>query len=139
MNVRSSLIAGVAAFIAVAASLACSPDNSFQPITYGARPWHPPAGWNQETAGLAPCVTGYYVAIDSCQGCTTPISYALCVGHSFTQCVCGGPAWPGAMCPHSLVCCSNDFPPYNWAEYSIYTGPGWAGLDNAVADAGSCP
>jgi len=62
-----------------------------------------------------PCVTGYYVAIDSCPGCTG-VSYALCTGFTFTQCVCGGPFWPGVQCAKSLVCCPNDFPPYNWLE-----------------------
>jgi len=81
-KVRSSLIVGVAAFMAVAAGLGCS-ESAFQPITEGAQPWVPPSGWNE-----LPCSTGYYEPIDSgtCKGCTGAIAYALCVGTSFTQC-----------------------------------------------------
>ena len=97
--------------------------NAFQPIAYGARPWQPPPGWDPEPA----CSTGYFVAIDSCPGCSE-ISYALCVGNVFDQCVCGGPSWPGAICPQQLPCSENDFPPRNWLEFTDYAGPGWAGL-----------
>ena|ERR1700690_2118264 len=112
-KVRSSLIVGVAAFMAVAAGLACS-ENSFQPITEGAQPWEPPSGWNEP-----PCSTGYYEPIDSstCQGCNGKIAYALCVGISFTQCSCGGPYWPGAVCPKTVACSGNDFPPFNWIQF----------------------
>ena len=134
MNLRSSTIVGVAVLMAAATGLSCY-EQSFQPITTGAKPWNPPAGWNPEPA----CVTGYYVAIDSdsCPGCTG-ISYALCTGVTFTQCVCGGPFWPGVQCPKSLVCCPNDFPPYNWLELKGYSGPGWAGL-SPDAGARTCP
>ena len=64
------------------------------------------------------------------------ISYALCVGDTFSQCVCGGPPTPGATCPQMFVCDVNDFPPQNWVEFTMYAGPGWAGLTNR-ADAGS--
>jgi hypothetical protein len=115
---------GAAAFLAVVAHIACSGEaNSFQPITYGAKPWLPPAGWDPEP----PCSTGYYVAIDSCMGCSG-ISYALCTGDTFSQCVCGGPFTPGATCPQTLVCSVDDFPPQNWMEFTDYAGPGWAGL-----------
>jgi len=121
----------VGAFATAAAVVSCSVDpRSFQPITYGAQPWEAPAGWNPQP----PCVTGYYVAIDSCQGCPG-ISYALCDGTTFTQCVCGGPFWPGAMCPQTFACSSDDFPPYNWVEFTDYAGPGWTGLQSH-ADAG---
>jgi hypothetical protein len=114
-KVRSSLIVGAAAFMAVAAGLACS-ESSFQPITEGARPWEPPSGWNEP-----PCSTGYYAVVipdpRSCQGCTGEISYALCVGTSFTQCTCGGPYWPGAVCPKTYTCSGNDFPPFNWIQF----------------------
>lgn len=114
-KVRSSLIVGVAAFMAVAAGLACS-ENSFQPITEGAQPWDPlsVSGWNEP-----PCSTGYYEPIDSstCKGCTEKIAYALCVGTSFTQCTCGGPYWPGAVCPKGTPCSGNDFPPFNWIQF----------------------
>ena len=146
MNLRSSIIVGVVAFMATATGLSCyeSP-RSFQPIADGAKPWTPPNDpnnpWNPQPA----CATGYFVAIDSCPGCTG-ISYALCVGITFTQCVCGGPFWPGAECPKSLVCCDNEFPPYNWLELTKYAGPGWAGQNPALnpalnPDAGTrtCP
>jgi hypothetical protein len=97
--------------------------NAFQPIADGARPWQPPPGWDPQPA----CPTGYFVAIDSCAGCSD-ISYALCVGNVFDQCVCGGPPWPGAICPQGLPCSENDFPPRNWLEFTDYAGPGWAGL-----------
>jgi hypothetical protein len=134
MNVRSSFIVGVAAFIAAAASLSCyERAQSFQPVAYGAQPWNPPLGWDPEP----PCVVGYYVAIDTCSGCSTPISYALCDGISFSQCVCGGPFWPGAICPQTFACSTNDFPPFGWIEFTDYAGPGWAGLhSSANADAG---
>ena len=67
------------------------------------------------------------------------VSYALCTGFTFTQCVCGGPFWPGVQCAKSLVCCPNDFPPYNWLELKTYAGPGWAGQNpglNASTAAG---
>jgi hypothetical protein len=130
-NVRSSFIVGVAAFIAAAAGLACyEGPHSFQPVTDGAKPWSPPPGWDPQPT----CATGYYVAIRTCDGCSG-ISYALCVGISFSQCACGGPFWPGAECPKFLVCESGDFPPYNWLEFTAYAGPGWAG-QNVSADAG---
>jgi hypothetical protein len=162
MNVRSSFIVGVAVLTATTSGLACyegPPSSShgscridggqtyyeipgsFQPITYGAKPWNPQKDipnydpnnpWDPEP----PCVTGYYVAIDSCP-CCTGISYALCTGVTFTQCVCGGPFWPGVQCPKSLVCCPNDFPPYNWLEHIKYSGPGWAGLSPG-ADTRTC-
>jgi hypothetical protein len=124
MKGRCSLIVGLAALVAGAANLACSSDgtSSFQPVAFGARPWSPPAGWDPEPA----CVTGYYIAVETCNGCTG-ISYALCVGNSFTQCTCGGPFWTGAMCPQNLVCSSDDFPPENWIEFTDYAGPGRAG------------
>ncbi len=139
MNVRFSFIVGVVAFTAIAAGLACSgsPD-AFQPITYGAQPWQPPPGWFADP--YPTCATGYYVAIDSdtCKGCTGGIAYALCTGVTFTQCACGGPFWPGAECPKSLVCCPNDFPPFNWQEYTKYSGPGWAGY-GVDPTARTCP
>lgn len=124
----------VMALMAVIAGPSCGgrPDD-FQPITYGARPWDPPPGWDPEP----PCATGYFVAIDTCPGCAG-ISYALCTGVTFTQCVCGGPFWPGVECPKSLVCCADDFPPINWLELVKYSGPGWAGL-SAGADMRTCP
>jgi len=80
-NLRSSVILGVAALLATVSGLSCyeRPD-SFQPITYGAKPWNPPAGWDPEPA----CATGYYVAINTCEGCKD-ISYALCTGTIFTS------------------------------------------------------
>jgi hypothetical protein len=121
----SSFIVGIAALMATAGGPACSgsPD-AFQPVAYGAQLWSPPAGWDPEPI----CTTGYYVAIDTCAGCSA-ISYALCDGMAFTQCVCGGPFWPGAVCPQTFVCADDDFPPYNWIEFTDYAGPGWAGLD----------
>ena len=134
MNVRSSFILGVAAFVATAAGLACyEKPNSFQPVTYGAQPWNPPPDWDPEPA----CAVGYYVAIDTCPGCTG-ISYALCTGVTFTQCACGGPFWPGAECPKSLGCSPDDFPPFNWLEFTWYSGPGWAGLSPGAATR-TCP
>jgi hypothetical protein len=125
MNVRSSFTVGIAALIAVCVAEGCyEAPKSFQPIADGAKPWDPPAGWNPEPS----CATGYYTAIDSCPGCTG-ISYALCTGVTYTQCVCGGPFWPGAECPKSLICCPNDFPPFNWLENTTYAGIGWAGLN----------
>jgi hypothetical protein len=118
--------------LAATANLRCSSDqNAFQPIAYGAKPWTPPPGWDPEP----PCAVGYYIAIDTCSGCTG-LSYALCVGDTFSQCVCGGPPTPGATCPQMFVCDVNDFPPQNWVEFTMYAGPGWAGLTNR-ADAGS--
>jgi hypothetical protein len=147
MNLRFSITVGVAALMAAATGLSCyeSP-QSFQPITTGAKPWNPQDipnydpnnPWNpQPTAGGEGPTTGYYVAIDSCPGCTG-VSYALCTGVTFTQCVCGGPFWPGVQCPKSLVCCPNDFPPYNWLEFTGYAGPGWAGLSPG-ANTRTCP
>ena len=138
MNARASRLAAIAV---AAAGLAAGtsnfgcydPPQDFQPAAYGAKPWDPPPGWDPEP----PCATGYYVAIDSCPGCGG-ISYALCTGVTFTQCVCGGPAWPGVECPKSLVCCANDFPPVNWLELIKYSGPGWAGLSPG-ADTRACP
>jgi hypothetical protein len=125
----------LALLLAIGLGPGCSaggPD-AFQPIAYGARPWSPPPGWDPEP----PCSTGYYVAIDSCAGCGG-ISYALCTGVSFTQCTCGGPFRPGATCPQTFVCSTDDFPPQNWMEFTDYAGPGWAGLDlhGGTADAG---
>jgi hypothetical protein len=113
--------------VAAMANLGCSSDpNAFQPITFGAKPWTPPPGWDPEP----PCAVGYFVAIDSCSGCTG-ISYALCVGDRFSQCVCGGPATPATTCPQMLACDANDFPPINWTEFTLYAGPGWAGRNRA--------
>lgn len=135
MNLRFSFIVGVAAFVA-AAGLGCyERPSSFQPATTGAKPWQPPAGWFADQ--YYTCATGYYVAIDSCDGCTG-ISYALCAGVTFTQCVCGGSFWPGVECPKTVVCCPNDFPPFNWLEYKGYSGPGWAGLSPG-AETRTCP
>ena len=121
MKVRS--IIASAAFLA-AIPLACSDSaESFQAATYGAKPWQPPPGWNPQP----PCPTGYYVAIDTCPGCTA-ISYALCVGQRFSQCVCGQSFTPGAMCPQTFACSADDFPPQGWMEFIDYAGPGWAGL-----------
>ena len=130
MNVRFSFI--VVALMAAAAGVGCyERPESFQPVASGAKPWDPPAGWNPQPA----CAVGYYIAIDSCPGCTG-ISYALCTGVTFTQCVCGGPFWPGVTCPQTLVCTADDFPPNYWLEFTYYAGPGWAGLH---ADAGVVP
>lgn len=124
MSFRACFLAVWAAVSLAAAGAGCVNDpNAFQPIAYGARPWQPPPGWDPEPA----CSTGYFVAIDSCPGCSE-ISYALCVGNVFDQCVCGGPSWPGAICPQGLPCSENDFPPRNWLEFTDYAGPGWAGL-----------
>ena len=129
MKACCRFLGGLAAFSFLCAGaplVACTNETTFQPITYGAKPWNPPAGWNPVN-----CATGNYVAIDSCPGCTA-ISYALCVGTTFTQCVCGGPVWPGATCPLGLVCSPTDFPPENWTEYTDYDGPG-----HYTVDAGS--
>jgi hypothetical protein len=137
MNARSSRIVGIAALLAAAAAIpSCygyERPSDFQPVADGAKPWSPPAGWDPEPPGT----TGYYVAIDSCAGCPG-ISYALCTGDTFTQCVCGGPFWPGVECPKSLVCCADDFPPFNWLELTKYSGPGWAGLSPGAATR-TCP
>jgi hypothetical protein len=129
MKARHALLVGFAA-LGAAAVFACSSATEFQPLTSGAKPWVPPAGWAPDN-----CATGNYVAITTCPGCTA-ISYALCEGNRFTQCVCGGPDWPGATCPLSLDCSSTDFPPQNWTEYTDYTGPGWAGLDASAGPGG---
>src|SRR5579862_2153823 len=97
------------AALLVATVLACGDPNAFQPIAYGAKPWQPPAGWAPETQ----CAVGYFVAIDTCPGCTG-ISYALCTGVDFNQCACGSPFTPGAICPNQFHCAPNDFPPQNW-------------------------
>jgi hypothetical protein len=135
MNAQSSRMVAIAAvLVAAAAAPSCyERPQDFQPVADGAKPWNPPDGWDPEP----PCVTGYYVAIDNCAGCSG-ISYALCTGVTFTQCVCGGPFWPGVECPKSLVCCPDDFPPDNWLELTKYSGPGWAGL-SPDADARVCP
>jgi hypothetical protein len=136
MNAQSLRNVAIAAFLVAATGLSCyERPQDFQPVTYGAIPWSPPDGWDPEP----PCSTGYYVAIDgsSCTGCSG-IAYALCTGVTFTQCVCGGPFWPGVECPKSLVCCANDFPPFNWLEHTKYSGPGWAGLSPG-ADTRTCP
>jgi hypothetical protein len=126
MKVLCSLVVGVAAWVGAVAGVACSDSSSsFQPLAYGARPWAPPAGWDPEP----PCAPGYYVAINTCEGCAG-ISYALCSGTRFTQCVCGGPFWTGAVCPQTFACSSDDFPPTNWVEFTDYAGPGWAGLQS---------
>ena len=133
VRMKGRFIFAAATFLAAATHLAaCSGSpNAFQPIAYGAKPWQPPPGWDPEP----PCSTGYYVAIDSCPGCTG-ISYALCVGDNFSQCVCGGPFTPGATCPQTLACSVDDFPPQNWTEFTDYAGPGWAGLKSGAAGAG---
>jgi len=140
---RCLFVVGVALFIAVAMGAGCSNDE-FQPLTYGAKPWTPPPEWNPQPlnsgGGLTQCPAGYFIAIRSCEGCAN-ISYALCDGWIFSQCVCGGPAWKyptvgGSTCPRLLTCNSGDFPPPNWLEYVDYTGPGWAGLQMPV-DAGN--
>jgi hypothetical protein len=124
MTFRGCFLAFWAAAALAAGAAGCVNDpNAFQPIAYGARPWQPPPGWDPQPA----CSTGYFVAIDSCPGCSG-ISYALCVGNAFHQCACGGPSWPGAICPQQLVCSKDDFPPRNWLEFTDYVGPGWAGL-----------
>ncbi|MES1206023.1 MAG: hypothetical protein ABUS79_08805 [Pseudomonadota bacterium] len=135
MTARASRLIAITAVLAAGTlDLACyDRTEDFQPAAYGAKPWDPPDGWDPEP----PCATGYYVAIDSCPGCSG-ISYALCTGTAFTQCVCGGPAWPGVECPKALVCCANDFPPVNWLELLKYSGPGWAGL-SPDADTRTCP
>lgn len=119
-----SLVAALGAIGAALIGTGCGQGpNAFQPVAYGARPWTPPPDWDPEP----PCGTGYYIAIDSCPGCSG-ISYALCTGTSFTQCTCGGPFTPGATCPQTFVCGTDDFPPQNWMEFTDYAGPGWAGL-----------
>jgi len=129
MKVCCRWLAGLAALSGTVALFACTNSTSFQPLAYGAQPWVPPAGWDP-----VDCVTGYYVAIDSCKGCPG-ISYALCDGSRFTQCACGGGFWAGATCPQTLDCSTTDFPPPNWTEDVDYAGPGWAGLKSS-ADAG---
>jgi hypothetical protein len=146
-NARSSFIVGVAAFLAAASGLGCYENSgSFQPVAYGARPWTPPDGWYPDDPPYYPCATGYYIAIDAntCidpstrKGCTGPVAYALCTGVTHTQCTCGGPFWPGVECPKSVVCCPNDFPPFNWLENATYSGPGWFGL-SSDATTRTCP
>ncbi len=120
------------AWLAIIDPTACFQSaDSFQPVVYGAKPWQPPPDWNPQP----PCSVGYYVAIDTCPGCSE-ISYALCVGQRFTQCVCGGPFTPGAMCPQTFACSPDDFPPQNWVEFTDYAGPGWAGLKHVDAGGG---
>lgn len=142
IRLKVQFIVAAAALLA-AAGAACSDPNAFQPITYGAKPWQPPAGW----APALQCAVGYYVAIDSCPGCTGPsvggsagpLAYALCSGVDFNQCVCGSAFTPGATCPNQFHCAPDDFPPQNWYEFTDYTGPGWAGNDimvNAGPDGG---
>jgi hypothetical protein len=127
MRARMSLYFVVACAVCLAVTAgACVDNNAFQPITTGAKPWTGPAGFGS-TAQFT-CAPGYYVAIDSCPGCTG-ISYALCTGQTFDQCVCGGPPWPGGYCPNQLPCAPDNFPPIGWLEYTDYIGPGWAGLD----------
>lgn len=131
--------------LAAACGLACS-QNSFQPIAYGAKPWQPPPGWNPEQMQAGqPCVVGYYIAIDSCEGCTG-ISYALCTGQRFSQCACGTSytpgTTPGSTCPQTLVCSADDLPPPGWLEFTDYTGPGYYGYGKSSpttppADAGA--
>jgi hypothetical protein len=134
MRARTLLRCAVTAaglFLALAASPGCSQTGPFQPVAFDAKPWQPPAGWDPEPT----CGVGYYIAITSCAGCTG-ISYALCDGIAFDQCVCGGAPWPGATCPQTFVCSRTDFPPENWMEFTDYAGPGWAGLQSH-ADAGA--
>ena len=132
MNLR---IAIACAACLVVGSGACVDNNAFQPITTGAKPWQGPAGF--AASGQYVCAVGYYIAIDSCSGCSG-ISYALCTGDTFDQCVCGSPPWPGGSCPNQLQCAPNNFPPIGWQEYSDYIGPGWAGIDLIPhADAGA--
>jgi hypothetical protein len=128
------LVVGFLACLGVAADLACSDGSAFQPITYGAQPWTPPAGWG-EPGNPNQCTVGEFIAVDgpTCKGCTN-IAYALCVGTHFSQCVCGGPFWSGAACPFNLVCGENDFPPVGWSELSGYSGPGWAGMEAGAPD-----
>lgn len=117
-------IARVAVLLGTGAALACSQSSStFQPVAAGARPWDPPAGWDP----IPTCSTGYFIAIDTCPGCTG-VSYALCDGSRFSQCVCGGSFSSGATCPNQVPCTSSDYPPQNWTEFADYSGPGWAGL-----------
>jgi hypothetical protein len=130
MTVRHRMLAVVATLLGAISLFACSSSSSFQPLGYGAKAWSPPAGWDPDV-----CVTGYYVAIDSCPGCTG-YSYALCDGSRFTQCICGGAFWPGATCPQTLDCSSTDFPPPNWTELTDYAGPGWAGLTSSGGEDG---
>lgn len=133
MNARTGTIVAIAAVLAAAAGLSCYElPKDFQPAAAGAKPWTPPPGWDPQPA----CAAGYFVAIDTCEGCSG-ISYALCTGVTFSQCVCGGPFWPGVECPKSLVCCPNEFPPINWLELIKYAGPGWAGLSPG-ADTRTC-
>jgi hypothetical protein len=124
----------VAAVIGAAFGFGCSLSNdAFQPITTGAKPWTPPAGWNPQMAETTPgpfvCVVGNYIAItgSSCAGCGGVLSYALCTGSRYDQCSCGRPYTPGATCPQEFVCATNDFPPQNWTEFTDYDGTGWAG------------
>jgi len=142
MNARSSRIVAIAAFLAAAAGLSCyEPPQDFQPVTTGAKPWTPPDDWSPDNNKAPFCATGYYIAIDSCPGCTG-VSYALCTGVTFTQCVCGGPFWPGVQCAKSVVCCPNDFPPFNWLEFTTYAGPGTAYRNpalNVSTATGTCP
>jgi hypothetical protein len=119
-----------AAALLVAASSACTDPNAFQPIATGAQPWQPPCDFQPDSQ----CTVGYYIAIDSCPGCTG-ISYALCNGDAFDQCVCGGPYTPGATCPNQISCSDDDFPPQGWLEFTDYTGACWAG--NQFMDAGT--
>jgi hypothetical protein len=138
MNGTGRFVVALAACIAATASLTCANNEAFQPLTYGAKPWTPPAKWDPEPnsgGGQPGCPVGYYIAIRTCDGCSK-ISYALCDGAAFTQCVCGGPFWqypsgPGATCPQNLSCDPDDFPPTNWLEFVDYTGPGWAGLQTS--------
>jgi hypothetical protein len=134
MQIRSTyrfFLAVVAGLLLATLAVACSQSSTtFQPVTFGARPWSPPSGWDPEP----PCGVGYYVAITTCAGCTN-VSYALCDGDKFSQCTCGGRFWPGAICPQGFVCGPDDFPPWGWQEFTDYAGPGWAGLNDAGAAA----
>jgi hypothetical protein len=130
MRVRIRWVVGLLASVGVAAGFACSDGSAFQPVTYGAKPWVPPAGWGQPPTYPIQCVVGYYVAIDSCEGCTA-ISYALCVGTHFSQCACGGPFWTGATCPNNYACSTDDLPPAGWTEYTDYVGPGYIGFGSS--------
>jgi len=125
------IVASVAFFAAVIP--ACEDPNQFQPITDGAKPWTPPACFHG--APNQNCAVGYYVAIDSCPDCTG-VSYALCTGYTFDQCVCGQPYTPGAQCPLQIHCGENEFPPQNWLDYGTAGGQescGWYIIDKPTA------
>jgi hypothetical protein len=125
------LIVFSAVFLALV-NPACSDPNAFQPIATGAQPWTPPAGF----APMSQCSVGYYIAIDSCPGCAD-VSYALCNGDKFNQCICGTAYTPGTICPNQIHCPDNDWPPQGWFEFTDYMGPGWYVFDHMNAGTGS--